>query len=304
MIATTTSFACYRPLEGKLALVTGASRGQVSFPKSLRNDSQYTGIGTAIAFNLASKGARLILNHSAPASSQMCRELALELQDRYGVEHLVVQANMGTVTGPGDLIQKAAARISNLKIDIIVNNAGVLTLLKIADINIEAFDLVYHVNVRGPLLLMKAALPNLPNDRSGRIVNISSISATVGGNGQSIYGGSKAALNSMTRTWSRELAECATVNSINPGPVSTELMRRATSSPYSGFNRSFFELTPLSRVREGVDDDFTIDFAGIHGGRPAYVEEIAGIVSMLVSNESGWCTGQVICANGGFRMAT
>ncbi|POS82078.1 hypothetical protein EPUL_006249 [Erysiphe pulchra] len=278
----------YRPLEGKFALVTGASRG----------------IGAAIAQNLASKGAKIILNYTSPSSSQLCADLANKLQQQFGVEHLVVQADMGSLTGPSDIIKTAAAKIPNLRLDIIVNNAGIINFAKVADITAEDFDKLYSVNVRGPLFLMKAALPFLPNDRSGRIVNISSLSATAGASDQSIYGGTKAALDAMTRTWSRELAEHATVNSINPGPVLTDMLKSVTPDKSPPDAMSLIAMTPLGTVREDIDDEDVIKFAKILGARPAYVEEIAGIVDMIVSSKSGWCTGQVICANGGLRMAT
>lgn len=287
---TSSASASYRPLEGKVALVTGASRG----------------IGAAIAKNLASKGAKVILNYASPSSTQLCKDLASELQENYGMEHLIVQADMGSLMGPSDIIKAAAAKIPNLRLDIIVNNAGILSMAKVADITAEEFERVYSVNVRGPLLLMKAALPYLPNDRSGRIVNVSSVSATFGASSQSVYGGSKAALDAMTRTWSRELAEHATVNSINPGPVSTDMMKAVSASATGAASdvSAVLSIPPLGKIREGIDDQTIIDQAKIFGGRPAYVEEIAGIVSILVSHESGWCTGQVICANGGLRMAT
>ncbi|POS82117.1 hypothetical protein EPUL_006425, partial [Erysiphe pulchra] len=211
---------------------------------------------------------------------------------------------MGSLTGPSDIIKTAAAKIPNLRLDIIVNNAGIAYLKKIADITAEDFDRVYSVNVRGPLLLIKAALPYLPNDRSGRIVNVSSLAATTGGSDQTVYGGTKAALDAMTRTWSRELAEHATVNSINPGPVMTDMMRSFSLDGFPSDVKSFVASTPLGKVREGIDDEDAVKFAKVFGARPAYVQEIAGIVGMIVSSESGWCTGQVICANGGLRMAT
>lgn len=79
----------------------------------------------------------------------------------------------------------------------------------------------YDINVLGPLLLVKAAIPYLPHDGSGRIVSLSSVSSTLGLPGQSIYGGTKSALEAMTRTWARELAERCTANCVNPGPVVT-----------------------------------------------------------------------------------
>ncbi|KHJ34551.1 putative 3-oxoacyl-(acyl-carrier-protein) reductase 1 [Erysiphe necator] len=279
----------YRPLEGKTALVTGASRG----------------IGAGIARNLASKGAKLILNYTSSTSTQICNDLASKLTEAYGVQHIVVQADMGSLSGPDFIIRKAASKIPNFRLDIIVNNAGILTVGKIADCDMEDFDRVYSVNVRGPLLLMMAALPYLPHDRSGRVVNVSSISATSGLLGQSVYGGSKASLDAMTRTWARELAGRATVNSINPGPVITDMWQTTDLTQFSITNdlKALVTLAPLGQVRRGVDDEGMVKCAEILGGRPARVDEIAGIVGMLVGNESGWCTGQVICANGGLKMS-
>lgn len=82
---------------------------------------------------------------------------------------------------------------------------------------------LYSVNVRGPLLLVHYVLPYLAQDRCSRIINVSSVSSTLGLEAQSIYGGTKAALEAMTRTWARELKDYGTVNSVNPGPVETDM---------------------------------------------------------------------------------
>jgi NAD(P)-dependent dehydrogenase (short-subunit alcohol dehydrogenase family) len=114
-----------------------------------------------------------------------------------------------------------------MQIDIIINNAGVSVNRPIEEVDAKDFAFQYNINVRGPLLLMKAAVPYLPTDRSGRIINVSSVSSSLGLINQSVYGGTKAALESMTRTWARELAERATVNAVNPGPVATEMVSQA-----------------------------------------------------------------------------
>ncbi len=149
---------------------------------------------------------------------------------------------------------------------------------------------------------MQAALPYLPHDRSGRIVNVSSVSSSEGFIGQSVYGGTKAALEAMTRTWARELAERATVNAINPGPVKTDMWGGTTAEFKRGL-RPFIQHTPGSAIRPGIDDENLVADAENAGGRPAYTEEIAGVVGMLCTADSSWCTGQVVCANGGMRMA-
>ena len=161
---------------------------------------------------------------------------------------------------------------------------------------------MYRINVLGPLLLIQAALPYLPNDRSGRIVNLSSISSSEGFVGQSVYGGSKAALEAMTRTWARELAERCTVNAINPGPVKTDMWDRMPMEHRGGL-KPWTSHSPLAAVREDVDDEEIFNQKEFVGGRPAYPGEVAGIVGMLCSDDASWCTGQVVCANGGMRMA-
>jgi 3-oxoacyl-[acyl-carrier protein] reductase len=173
---------------------------------------------------------------------------------------------------------------------------------RIEDCTIEDYEWQYRVNVLGPLLLMQAALPYLPHDRTGRIVNVSSVSSSEGFVGQSVYGGTKAALEAMTRTWARELAERATVNAINPGPVATD-MWGTTTPEFKKALKPFIMQTPGSAIRPEIDDAEFVKDAENAGGRPAYLEEIAGVVGMLCTPDSVWCTGQVVCANGGMRMA-
>lgn len=193
-------------------------------------------------------------------------------------------------------------KTGKFQIDIVINNAGVAKDSRIEDIRVEDFERLYRINVMGPIRVMQAVLPYLAYDRSGRVVNVSSVSSSEGFIGQSVYGGTKAALEAMTRTWARELAERATVNAINPGPVKTDMWSEV-SPGFVERIRPFVQQTPLQAVRPGIDDEDLVKGAEILGGRPAYVEEIAGIVGMLCTTDSAFCTGQVICANGGMRMA-
>ncbi|TVY33670.1 L-xylulose reductase [Lachnellula occidentalis] len=281
----------YRPLEGKLAIVTGASRG----------------IGSSIAHNLASKGASIVLNYTSDSSSAVSAQLSETLTQEYGVQCFVIQADMGSPNGPAHIITSAKNHFSHPKtgrfqIDILVNNAGVSKNLTVEECTISDWEWQYKINVLGPLLLIQAALPYLPHDRSGRIVNLSSVSSSEGFVGQSVYGGTKAALEAMTRTWARELAERATVNAINPGPVKTD-MWSSTTEDFQKRLKPWIEKTPGSAIRPEIDDQDLVNGASLAGGRPAYTEEIAGIAGMLCTQDSRWCTGQVVCANGGMRMA-
>jgi len=212
------------------------------------------------------------MNYTSDSSSTKTSDLASKLQETHGIKALPVQADMGTENGPAHIVATALNHFSHpktrkLQIDIIINNAGVAANMPIQDCTSDEFHRQYNVNVRGPLFLIKAALPHLPTDRSGRIVNVSSVSASLGFHQQSIYGGTKAALEAMTRVWANELAERATVNAVNPGPVATDM--------YGGVSDEFQERvghwlahTPLAAVREGVDrEDFVRD-AAKSKGRP------------------------------------
>ncbi|ROV98800.1 hypothetical protein VPNG_08395 [Cytospora leucostoma] len=282
-----------RILSGKVALVTGASRG----------------IGAAIAENLASKGANVVLNYTSNSSKALTAELGKKLESAYGVHTFSVQADLGTPNGPRSLIEATRDHFSasppspdyKFQLDILVNNAGVAKNDKLPDIKVQDFEDTYRVNVLGPLLLVQAAQPYLPTDRSGRVISLSSISSDCGFLGQSVYGGSKAAVEAMTRVWARELSENATVNAINPGPVEGP-MYAANSDEFKRGIKGWIEHTPLMRARKGIDADEVVQAAESEGGRPAYVKDIAGIVGMLVTPDAAWCTGQVVCANGGLLM--
>ncbi|KAL2021781.1 hypothetical protein VTK56DRAFT_6555 [Thermocarpiscus australiensis] len=279
-----------RPLEGKLGIITGASRG----------------IGAAIAENLASKGCNLVINYTSASSTQLATDVASQLSSAYKIRAVPVQADMGTPEGPAALVAAAREQFTDpttkrFQIDIVINNAGVARNALLPDVTIADFDATYRVNVLGPLLLVQAAQPYLPRDRSGRVVNVSSVSSSTGFVTQSVYGGTKAALEAMTRTWARELAERATVNAVNPGPVEGP-MYAANSPEFLEGIRGWIMHTPLMRAREGIDTEEEVRQAREGGGRPARTREVAGVVGMLCSEEAGWCTGQVVCANGGMLM--
>lgn len=265
------------------------------------------GIGAAIAKNLAAKGCSVILGYTSDKSATKTEELAKRLETGHGIKALAVQADVGTTSGPAYLVETAKNHFSHPKtkafqVDIIINNAGISVNYPLQDITPEDFHNQYSVNVLGPILLLQAALPYLPNDRSGRVVNLSSVSSSLGYYNQTVYGGTKAALEAMTRTWARELNERATVNAVNPGPVATD-MYGAVSEDFESKMRPWLLNTPLAPVREGIDDKQFVENAAKSGGRPAYDHEIAGVVAMLCSEDSGWCTGSVVCANGGMRFS-
>lgn len=175
-------------------------------------------------------------------------------------------------------------------------------------ITADYFNWHYTINVLAPLLLTQACAPFLPNDRSGRIVSISSVSSSLGFTGQAVYGGTKAAVEAMTRTWARELADRATVNAVNPGPAIGDMYFK-TGEGFWNQIQGFQDNTPLSKLDEGNPqlENLTPEQIGLikekmGGRRPAFTSEIAGVVAMLCSSDALWCTGSVVCANGGMRM--
>ena len=275
------------------------------WPQLLTHQSS-SGIGAAIAKLLASRGASVALNYTSDSSGEITSQLSSSLESAYSIKALPVQADLGDPSGAAHLIATAKNHFSHPKtgkfqIDIIINNAALGLMSAIEEVTPESFTKIYAVNVLGPLLVVQAALPYLPTDRSGRIVNLSSVSSSLGCHRQSLYGGTKAALEAMTRTWARELAERATVNAINPGPVETEMYPHGDEEWVNAV-RPMVLNTPLQRAREGIDEEKYLKYAEKEGGRPAYPHEIAGIVAMLCSEDSAWCTGSVVCANGGMRF--
>ena len=247
------------------------------------------------------------MNYTSDSSSEKTSNLASELESQYNVRIFPVQADLGSPAGPAYLIDTAKNHFSHTKsgvfrIDILINNAGIAEDKPLGDIKPEEFTQQYNVNVLGPLLLTQAAIPYLPHDRSGRIVNLSSVSASLGFHGQTVYGGTKAALEHMTRTWSRELAERATVNAVNPGPVATD-MYGTTRPDFQQQMKPYIQNAPLQAARPGIDDEQYVRDAEKAGGRPGYDYEVAGVVAMLCSQDSAWCTGSIVCANGGFKFS-
>ncbi|KND90544.1 putative oxidoreductase [Tolypocladium ophioglossoides CBS 100239] len=306
-----------RPYDGKLGIVTGGSRVPVSVAA--------TGIGAAVARRLAAKGCHLLLVFTSESSKQPTQQLCEELSSAHQIRCASVQANLSGAADAARRIVDAAQSLfatyntsGKFQVDTLVNNAGVSSNQAMNDpalgpIGADEFTRVYNVNVLAPLLLTQAVAPFLPRDRSGRIVNVSSVSSSIGYQGQSVYAGSKAALEAMTRTWSRELAERATVNAVNPGPAWGDLYA-AAGPAFWRINQPYVDAAPLAGYAGeravldmvGPDDAERFDRTvreGMGGRRPGFTGEIAGTVDMLCSAEAGWTTGSVICANGGMKMS-
>jgi len=283
------------------------------------------GIGAAIAQNLAGKGCSLLLVYASNSSKEPIEALCKTLSEQHSVRCIPVQADLSQLSHSVDHIISTAQnnfshpKTGRFQVDILVNNAGIAGNKMLNDkgegpIEETQFHNMYDVNVLAPLLLTQACEPYLPTDRSGRIVNISSVSSSIGYIGQSIYGGTKAALEAMTRTWSRELAERCTVNCVNPGPIWGDMYETAGEAFWK-VNQPFVDVAPLTvyhgesetRTKAGEGQGERFDKAvkeGMGGRRPGFPCEVAGVVGMLCSEESGWTTGSVISGNGGMVMST
>ncbi|EJT75094.1 hypothetical protein GGTG_08932 [Gaeumannomyces tritici R3-111a-1] len=153
------------------------------------------------------------------------------------------------------------------------------TLASIDAVTAEDFQAVYVSNVLGPILLTQACRPHLPDDRSGRIVSLSSVGSKIGMAGLKLYGGTKGALEAMARTWARELAEHCTVNAVSVGSTMTDMLAQAPHEAKVAISQ-FYPITPLAPGRE-FDSEQQRAFVEQYGGRAAYPEEIAGVVGMI-----------------------
>lgn len=277
-----------------------------------------------MAKRLAAKGCNLLLVFTSESSKEPTEKLCKYLSSEHRIHCAPCQADLANAAEAAPTIVQAARvffKSYNLnglfQIEILVNNAGVSSNQLMNDpekgsIITEEFNRVYAVNVLAPLLLTQAVAPHLPKDRSGRIVSVSSVSSSIGYQGQAVYAGSKAALEAMTRTWSRELACRATVNCVNPGPAWGDMYAEA-GEKFWKINQPYVDAAPLAAY-DGEKDVLTmagedgekfdkIVREGMGGRRPGFTHEIAGTIDMLCSEESGWTTGSVICANGGMKMS-
>lgn len=242
------------------------------------------------------------MNHATEGSDKLASELCKEIEAAYSVKAVWVRGDVSKREDCTKIVEAARANFTNretggLQIDILVHNAGIFRAGPLESVLESEFQHLYAVNVLGPTLLTAACLPHLPTDRSGRIVMVSSIAAKVGNPYMGLYAGTKGALEAMARVWCRELAERATVNTVNPGPVMNDLYLSQGEQNLS-WGAQLNRITPLASVRPS--DSFAMrEVEKQVGGRPAYESEIAGVVATLCSPDAGWCTGSLVCANGG-----
>lgn len=248
-----------KPLEGKVALVTGGSRG----------------IGRAIALALAEAGAAVvaITYRSAAAEAQA----VVEEVRRRGSAGEAFQLDAASFTQSAEVVERIIA--GHRRLDILVNNAGVTKDGLLMRMSEEDWDLVIDTNLKSVFNLSKAAIRPMISQRSGKIVNISSISGIIGNAGQANYASSKAGMIGFTKSLARELgSRNIQVNAVAPGFVETDMTAKLTDEQ----RKRLEETIPLRRT-----------------ARP---EDIAGAVRFLASADADYITGQVLCVDGGMVM--
>ncbi|HEY7520510.1 MAG TPA: glucose 1-dehydrogenase [Methylomirabilota bacterium] len=201
-------------VEGRVALVTGASRG----------------FGRAIALALAHEGADVVVNYHASAAA--AAEVAAAVE-KAGRRALVGQADVGS---DDDVRRLLAATLSRFgRLDILVNNAGIMERGLFADVPVATYTRMFATNVTGTMLCTRAALPAMIERRYGRIVNVSSqlARAGVGTGGFAAYAATKGAIEAFTRAVAHEVGEYGiTVNAIAPGGIDTDMSRDVMTPEY------------------------------------------------------------------------
>lgn len=244
-------------LKDKVAVVTGASRG----------------IGRAIALKLAACGARVVLSARSQAALD---DLAAEIAAAGG-EALAVPTDIARTAEVENLFERAVERFG--QVDILVNNAGITRDTLLVRMKDADWDAVLETNLKGPFVCSRAAAKIMTKQRSGRIINISSVVGEMGNAGQANYCASKAGLIGLTKSMARELARRhVTVNAVTPGFIVTDMTEVLSD-----------------KVKEELLGQIPL-------GRFGEADDIAAAVVFLASDQAAYITGQVLGVNGGMYM--
>ncbi len=249
-------------LQGKVAIVTGGSRG----------------IGRAVSKTFAREGAKTVVNYVQNAAE--AEKVVKDIEAAGGIA-VAVRADVAHREEARKLVEAAVAKYGT--VDILVNNAGVLMGGTILDTTEEEWDRCLAVNLKGPFNTMQAAAKEMVRHRSGKIINVSSISGLLGApKGEVAYGSSKAGLNAMTAIAALDLGEYGiNVNCIAPGWTVTEMVINRAGS------KDAFDQLVATKSQQAIL------------GRVGDPQDIANAVLFLASDDSSFITGQVIVVDGG-----
>lgn len=245
-------------MENQVAIVTGAGRG----------------IGHAIAVRLASEGAQVAcVSRSVENAKRTADELNVARADSARPYSVDVANHRDVQTIGAEILEDFG------KVDILVNNAGITRDALSMRMSVEDWDTVINTNLRGAFNFVQAVQRSMIKQRSGRIINISSVIGLIGNAGQTNYAASKAGLIGFTKALARELASRnITVNAIAPGFIVTDM----TGALSEEVRKSIIGRIPLARVGQPLD--------------------IANAVTFLASAEASYITGQTLCVDGGMVM--
>jgi len=246
-------------LEGRVALVTGAGKG----------------IGKAIALAFAREQSHVVINDICP--NQELKDVVSEIS-AYGVKGLPIQADVSKFEQVKDMIGHIERTFQRL--DILVNNAGIIRRGTIETVTEDEWDQVIRVNLKGTFNCSKAAVDIMKRQRRGKIINVSSIAGKMGDiTSAPGYGPSKAAIDALTKTLARQLAQYGiNVNAVAPHAIETEMSAQWSEEK----RKSIIEAIPLKRL-----------------GKP---EDVAEAVVFLASDKASFITGEILDINGGFLM--
>ncbi|MBU4246499.1 MAG: 3-oxoacyl-ACP reductase family protein [Nanoarchaeota archaeon] len=248
-----------KKLEGRVAVITGSSRG----------------IGRAIALEFAKEGAKIIINYIQ--SKKEAEEVVAEIK-KLGSDALAMECDVSDEKQVNELISTAVKKFG--KIDILINNAGIVAPKPFQELMAQDWENILRVNLIGTFLCSKAAAPHMLHQKYGKIVNVSSIRGLecCGRAGILDYSASKAGVINFTKTLAKELAPHVNVNSVAPGLTETDQWKNKDAS----FVKAETEKTLFKRF-----------------ARP---EEIAKAALFLASDDSSYITGDVLIVDGGYHL--
>jgi 3-oxoacyl-[acyl-carrier protein] reductase len=245
-------------LKGKTAIVTGAARG----------------IGRSIALKLAKLGANVVINYRS--SSDSAKQLINEIE-KDGGSAFAVKADISNYNEADILIKETVKHFGT--VDILVNNAGITKDSLILRMKEEDFDNVINTNLKGTFNCVKHVTPIMLKQKSGKIINISSVIGIVGNAGQVNYAAAKAGIIGLTKATAKELASRGiTVNAVAPGFIKSDMTDILSD-----------------KVKDGILNTIPLKRLGT-------TEDVANITAFLASPEADYVTGQVINVDGGMVM--